>query len=99
MCVCVCVCVCVCGVYCLTHAFPLAALFTLTSPGTWYSTFLLMNSQIQEATQPKLGQSSLKASLPSLSGVACTGARAVLSWSKRLECFAKQDPGRARQSS
>ena len=23
----------------------------------------------------------------------------VLSWSKRLECFAKQDPGRARQSS
>ena len=22
----------------------------------------------------------------------------VLSWSKRLECFAKQDPGRARQS-
>ena len=23
----------------------------------------------------------------------------VLSWSKRLECFAKEDPGRARQSS
>ena len=23
----------------------------------------------------------------------------ILSWSKRLECFAKQDPGRARQSS
>ena len=23
----------------------------------------------------------------------------VLSWSKRLECFAKQDPGRARQIS
>ena len=23
----------------------------------------------------------------------------ALSWSKRLECFAKQDPGRARQSS
>ena len=26
-------------------------------------------------------------------------AKYVLSWSKRLECFAKQDPGRARQSS
>ena len=26
------------------------------------------------------------------------GIKYVLSWSKRLDCFAKQDPGRARQS-
>ena len=29
----------------------------------------------------------------------CKEHEYILSWSKRLECFAKQDPGRARQSS
>ena len=62
-------------------------LLNLASPGAWSSIFLFMNFRIQDATRPRFGRSSLKASLHSLSGVA--RIEAVVAFVMYVKCSSK----------